>query len=289
MHKIESTPNVGGTFGETPPNRTPVGADWLNAVQNELRNVIEGAGLTLKGAGTETGDQLKAAIDILTQTSVTNYASDSEATDTYIITLDPAPTAYYTGMPVIFKANTINTGACTINVNGLGAKSIKVNVDNDPNNGDIQSGQMVSLIYDGTNFQMQSQKGPPALRIISLHIENATDANELKLSTTARFNGTTIGITNNIGKGETVDEFTLSADGANIIITNLGGNVQDGAAIATIATNASTDDDIYVYATGISNNLRVYFYNKAGTVKDMTAVVDVGDPLSISILYVTDA
>ena len=50
-----------------------------------------------------------------------SYAADAGATDAYAITLSPAPSAYSTGMVVHFYAKTANTGACTLNVNGLGA------------------------------------------------------------------------------------------------------------------------------------------------------------------------
>lgn len=46
---------------------TVVSADWLNAVQKELVTVVEGLGLTLKTPGTETGDQVLAAIKKLIQ------------------------------------------------------------------------------------------------------------------------------------------------------------------------------------------------------------------------------
>jgi len=87
------------------------------------------------------------------------YAADAEGSDTYVITLSPVPAAYYNGMVVNFKANTANTGAATLNVNALGAKTIKKMHDQDLETGDIESGQIVTLVYDGTNFQMQSQTG----------------------------------------------------------------------------------------------------------------------------------
>jgi hypothetical protein len=86
-----------------------------------------------------------------------HYAADAGSTDTYAITLAPVPAAYYVGMVVVFKANTANTGAATLNVNALGAKTIKKNKDKDLADNDIESGQMVTVIYDGTYFQMQSQ------------------------------------------------------------------------------------------------------------------------------------
>jgi hypothetical protein len=59
-------------------------------------------------------------------------------------------------MVVNFKANTANTGAAGLNVNSLGATAIKKDVSTDLETGDILANQLVSLIYDGTNFQMLS-------------------------------------------------------------------------------------------------------------------------------------
>ncbi len=93
------------------------------------------------------------------QDGSTIYAADSESDDTYVITLDPVPPAYTVGMVINFKANTVNTGAATLNVNGLGAKTIKRNGDQDLSSGDIKADQVVTVVYDGTDFQMQSQTG----------------------------------------------------------------------------------------------------------------------------------
>lgn len=84
------------------------------------------------------------------------YAVDSVGTDSYAITLTPAPGSYTDGMTVTFKAGTANTGACTLNVNGLGAKSIKKGVSGDLSTGDILASQIVTVVYDGTNFQLVS-------------------------------------------------------------------------------------------------------------------------------------
>lgn len=85
-----------------------------------------------------------------------DYAADAGSTDAYAVTLAPAPTAYFTGMVVKFKANTLNTGAATLNVNSLGAKDIKKNYNTALETGDILANQLVAVIYDGTNFQMLS-------------------------------------------------------------------------------------------------------------------------------------
>lgn len=85
------------------------------------------------------------------------YAIDASGSDAYAITPSPVITAYSAGQQVTFKAGTANTGASTINVNGLGAKSIKKDVSLDLSTGDILLGQVVTLVYDGTNFQLTSK------------------------------------------------------------------------------------------------------------------------------------
>lgn len=90
------------------------------------------------------------------QNSSYTYAADAQASDAYAITVSPAPSAYATGQTWLFKANTANTGAGSLNVNGLGAKTIKKNTDQDLATGDIEAGSIVEVVYDGTNMQMVS-------------------------------------------------------------------------------------------------------------------------------------
>lgn len=69
------------------------------------------------------------------------------------VTLAPVPTAYTAGMRINFVPTATNTGAVNINVNSLGAKSIKkygVNLLG----GELRANQLVTIVYDGTNFQM---------------------------------------------------------------------------------------------------------------------------------------
>lgn len=87
---------------------------------------------------------------------IPRYGEDAEASDTYVLTLSPAPSAYFAGMTIIFKAATVNTGACTININELGAKAIKTISGADPLTGLIPAGSIVILVYDGTNFVLQN-------------------------------------------------------------------------------------------------------------------------------------
>ena len=71
--------------------------------------------------------------------------------------LTPPPTAYSSGTLYWFKAGSSPTGPATINFNALGPKAIKKRSGQDLASGDIITGQLVMLAYDGTDMQMLSQ------------------------------------------------------------------------------------------------------------------------------------
>lgn len=103
------------------------------------------------------------------------YGEDSVGTDAYAITVVPNFGAYFVGMTILLKAGTVNTGAATLNVNSLGAVDIKKKHDQDLEDGDIEAGQYVILIYDGTNFQMVSMVAADAWLVGIMVVDPTTD------------------------------------------------------------------------------------------------------------------
>ena len=83
MHRIagDNKAVIGGIdyFTNGPPG-TDLEDDWLNAVQEEIASVVEEAGLTLKTAGTDTRDQLEAAMYILSNEYVAAKRSVASGT-----------------------------------------------------------------------------------------------------------------------------------------------------------------------------------------------------------------
>lgn len=92
--------------------------------------------------------------------SNTQVQSDTYAvatgTDTYAITLTPALLAYAAGNSFKVLFTNGNTGAATINVNSLGAKTIAKNNNVALVANDIIAGKIYLLTYDGTDFQIES-------------------------------------------------------------------------------------------------------------------------------------
>lgn len=111
-------------------------------------------------AGTDTS---KAAtpqgVARAVQSGSYNYAADSGSANALVVALTPAPPAYTAGLTVEVKVNTTNTGATTVNVNGLGAKTVQFN-GAALTAGQLVAGQIYCLIYDGTNFQLQTSAAP---------------------------------------------------------------------------------------------------------------------------------
>lgn len=87
----------------------------------------------------------------------TSYVADTGAADAYVVTFaQPIPTAYAVGMTIDFVPSATNTGACTINVNALGAKQILQADGSTPAAGMIVAGRVNTLKYDGTAFRVFS-------------------------------------------------------------------------------------------------------------------------------------
>lgn len=85
--------------------------------------------------------------------------AESSGTDTMVLTLSPAVAAYAEGQKFVIKAGGANTGATTLNVNGVGAKNVYVG-GSALVGGEIQSGEIYVVVYDGTQFQLITQTFP---------------------------------------------------------------------------------------------------------------------------------
>lgn len=87
------------------------------------------------------------------------YVIAAGLANAYTVTLNPAPTSYIEGMALAVKINVDNTGASTIDVNNLGAKTIKKPNGNDVSLGNLKAGSIYSLRYNGINFILQGEGG----------------------------------------------------------------------------------------------------------------------------------
>lgn len=120
--------------------------------------------LALAAVGNNTDIAVGSGNKFVTQTGLQkqaeNYAVDfSGAANTITVTLSPAPVSYAAGMTVRVNVANATTGTTTINVNSLGAKTVKKYSSGaiaDLGSNDILAGQAVTFLYDGTYFILQS-------------------------------------------------------------------------------------------------------------------------------------
>jgi len=82
----------------------------------------------------------------------------ASGTNTYTVTIPNTP-ALTTGLRVTVKFTNANTGAATLNINGLGAKSIVKAGGAALKSGNIKANGVYTLVYDGSVFQLQGEGG----------------------------------------------------------------------------------------------------------------------------------
>lgn len=132
---LESVTHVGDLVATNPTATDPKqeGDDHLRNLKTALLNSFAG----FSGAIVVTG-------------------TDGGAVNAYTVTPDTALTAYGTRMIALFSPSTANTGAVTLNISGLGAKSVKAVDGSALVAGDLAAGAVYAAVYTGTEFRMLS-------------------------------------------------------------------------------------------------------------------------------------
>lgn len=117
-------------------------------------------GLILPGTTNPDNTNSAASVALLTAALLTidnlsGLQTDTGTANTYAVALSPA-VALFTGMEINFKAVHANTGASTLALNGGSAKAITKNGGTALSGSEIAAGQIVKVIYDGTEWQLIS-------------------------------------------------------------------------------------------------------------------------------------
>lgn len=175
------------------------------------------------------------------------YAVDSVGTDAYAISPTPAETAYVAGKEYTFKAGTANTGSATLNVSGLGAKTIKKNVSTDLSTGDILLNQIIVCKYDGTNMQMVSMPASIPTLPIDLTSQVTGVLPKTNGGTGTASNTKTSGILSASGSATDVIAHGLGVIPVKVKITCLSGGTTKGQvqSFGTYITSGGTYACVY--------------------------------------------
>ncbi|MGF7164844.1 hypothetical protein FHW04_001169 [Pantoea sp. AN62] len=129
MHRIDTSTAQKDKFGagkngftggnpQTGELATALDADYFDDLQEEICNVIEGAGVNLaKG----TRNQLLSALKQLPRISNQTFYTDTGSANAIIIAPSPAITALSDGQVFEIACAAVNTGAVTLKINALPA------------------------------------------------------------------------------------------------------------------------------------------------------------------------
>lgn len=165
--------NGSGTYtlpaGNPVVTGTTIATTWANNTLNDVATALTGS-LSADGQTTPTADQPMATYkhtNVGNAAALNQYATASQVqngdlielssvsgTNTITATAPLSMAAYAQGQMFTFVSAGANTGATTININSLGAKSITKLGTTALSSGDIASGAVCVIVYDGTRFQL---------------------------------------------------------------------------------------------------------------------------------------
>lgn len=152
-----------------PPTGQLTAAEW-NHFLTEIKNLIA----TLTGQTMSSGDLLQLAKSIVTVGSAFDWYTGGGTANAQVLSVvsaRPGAVSLATGLRVRWRPSVNNTGAATINVNGLGVKNIKREDGTNLQAGDLSTTRDALAVYDGTQFLLaNSALGAPAQALPSGYI-----------------------------------------------------------------------------------------------------------------------
>jgi hypothetical protein len=160
------------------------------------------------GAGTDAGDSATLG---QVQSTVVKLIGSISGVDTITGSLTPALTAYAAGQMFYFVAAGANTSAVTLNINSLGAKAVTRDGSTALAAGDIVSGEVVVVVYDGTRFQMVNAANS---------FGNTTINGTLTVTGTTTLSGLTASTALALDASKNVVSVTNTGSGNNVLATS---------------------------------------------------------------------
>jgi hypothetical protein len=200
------------------------------------------------------------------QSTVTKLLTSVSGTDTITAVGAPVVAAYAAGQMFYFVATGDNTGAVTLNIDSLGAKAVTRDGSVALAAGDIKSGEVVVVVYDGTRFQVVSQLNSAG----NATFANVSITSALNVGGVATFTanpvlsgGTANGVLYLNGSKAATSGSALVFDG-----TNLGIGTSSPAYKLQVSANANSDTTINASNTtdGTSSAARFLAISNAGSV-----------------------
>lgn len=175
-------------------------------------------------------------------TQINNLDAYAVASGTNIYTATINGYALQEGKSVKIKFTNANTGASTLNINGLGAKAIQKGNGSALSSGNIKAGQICNLVYTGSVFQLLGEGGEYGTAIASDVLSGKTIGTESGIVSgsmvdrgTVNQTITTQGGTYTIAQGYHSGTGKVTASFGNLSAGNVKGGVNIGGVVGTFA------------------------------------------------------
>src|SRR5574343_880915 len=223
----------------------PAATDASTTVKGVVEEATLAETIARTGTGT-TGARTFVSPVNLTTVQTYDYAADAGGTDAYAITVSPAPTAYVTGQVFRFKANTANTGTATLNVNSLGAVTIRKPSSSgyvDLQTGDVIANQILEVIYNGT-YMIVTSAIPSGNKLSGYANTTTTSASNTSENTVATLSGHVMGANDTLVVTGAI-EIGVSGGVTNTYRIKIGST--------TVVSWTSTIAEKFIYEARISN------------------------------------
>jgi len=260
--------NGSGTYslpaGNPVVTGTVISSTWANTTLNDLGNAMTASlaydGQTTPVANLPMGGFIHTNVGNATvrtnypsagqvQDGTLTYLTSVSGTDTITAIAPLSMTAYATGQTFRFIAAGANlTTGVTLNINSIGAKNITKNGTTALAIGDIISGSIIEVTYDGTEFQISS--------LISSSL--------LSLNNTWTGKQTFAGTTSNLSS-----KFINSTESVTVSAT---------AATGTINYDVTSQSVLY-YTTSASANWTMNFRGNSGASLD--SILSTGEAITV--------
>lgn len=214
-------------------------------------------------AGANTANRVGTHLQNLVYSKKSFFVDGTASgTDTYSVTLDNGAITALTSQWFVIKFTNGNTGAATLNINAIGAKSLVKTDGSALSSGDIDAGSVHLLSYDGTNLQVLSLGGGGGAGI------SDGDKGDITVSgsgSTWNIDAGVIGTTE-LATAYKIDQASASTAGATITLDCNSQIQRSFVGSATFATPKTL---------ALSNTTNTLFFNVYLEVTDVAAVLTV--------------
>lgn len=187
------------------------GADWFTYDNLVAGGLARAADVNTRMAAIQTAFGLLPAPAALRENRL-GYVVDTGTANALIVAMPTlALSAYTAGLELSVNVLVENTGASTIDVDGVGAKTILRADGSALQSGDLGAGQVVKLVYDGTNFRLLGASETAAAASATAAAASAAAA---AASATAAANSATASATSATNSADSAADAAASATAA---------------------------------------------------------------------------